>query len=642
MGISRNSILLAGCAMLGACGGGGVNSTPTPTPTPVPTPTPAPTPTPTPSPTPTSSFTLKSPSPPTVIPQETSGTLAAALQSAQGFLTGSLELDADYTEGWISSRNTSYGASSSLKLYVDPDAGTSTVYDTLGGGVAFTDGSRTTYDGWTSWGLNSMEAGRKLRYSLPDQPLDRFPDVQLTYAGYGVSFVDSRGRGSVADNDQHDLATFFYFGIPTASSNVPLSGTADYGGVAEGRLYNYAGDYEVGDYDLKGTATLTADFGTGRISTTLLLDASDRSGGGGQFSLGSFEGFALLMSGESAFQGLWTASSEGYEGSISGSFFGPDASEFGYTFGINKPDLSAIGGGVVVGGQDTAIPPPPPPPPPDPPPPAPAGSTFPLASAQTFEAHSATLSYSGSLLEGRTVKATEVMPASDQRMISVTPDYATGTYTLHLDGDSTMFSLPDLAPLPDPGTQLVALSDGGSSRLVLFNNLAPVTGTNLFYMQLHYLSFAFLYENDPASTDHAMRALLFGTATPAADLPHSGMAIYNTAGYATALWSNGGQHEVQGKLTVDFASGAIDNSFAILAPFGPSLSPTYRVSGSGAIASGSSAFSGTLTGTQYPLTGSYTGSFFGPAAQEAGFTFAVTGTADGTPQTFVGAAGGKR
>ena len=67
------------------------------------------------------------------------------------------------------------------------------------------------------------------------------------------------------------------------------------------------------------------------------------------------------------------------------------------------------------------------------------------------------------------------------------------------------------------------------------------------------------------------------------------------------------------------------------------------MSGSGAIASGTPSFSGSLAGVGNPLTGSYTGSFFGPSADEVGFTFAITGQdVGGAEQRIVGAAGGKR
>jgi hypothetical protein len=281
-----------------------------------------------------------------VISQASTGTLAEALLSSQGFVTGSLELDANYSTGWLTSINRPYDSAGSLKLYVDPSEGTHTTYDTLAGGFSFPDDSRNVYDGYKGWSLNSPEAGRALRYLLPGETNDRFPDFELSYTSYGIWYVDSVGRyGPLDEHDQHDFATFFYFGIPTALTDLLRSGTANYRGIAEGRLYDLTTDYE-----LKGTAELFANFASGDVGATMQLNGTDLSNGS-VIDFGTFDGIAILAADANAFSGTWFASSAGFEGSILGSFFGPEAAEFGYTFGINKPDLSAIGGGVVVGGR---------------------------------------------------------------------------------------------------------------------------------------------------------------------------------------------------------------------------------------------------------------------------------------------------
>jgi hypothetical protein len=234
-------------------------------------------------------------------------------------------------------------------------------------------------------------------------------------------------------------------------------------------------------------------------------------------------------------------------------------------------------------------------------------------------------------------------PASDQLQITVTPDYANGTYTVRDGSRILAFTLPDPVAAPNPNIRMVSLTDGEGNSLALFNNLATGSGTNDPFLQLHYLSFAFLYENDSATDTHRTTAMMFGTPTLLADLPRSGTATYTTQGFASARVDFPTYAKVQGRLTADFASGAIGNSFAIYYDDSASVFPTYRISGSGTITSGSSAFSGTLTGTTVPLTGTFTGGLFGPGAAEAGFTFALTGTmADGRQQRVVGAAGGAR
>jgi hypothetical protein len=169
---------------------------------------------------------------------------------------------------------------------------------------------------------------------LPGQTNDRFGNFELTYTSYGYSYVNTVGRqDSLGAHDQHQIETFFYFGIPTTVTDVPRSGTASYTGISEGRLYDLTSEYQ-----LKGTATLNADFASGDIETTLLLSGMNATDGS-TVNLGTFDGVAKLPSDANSFRGTWVASSTGYVGSILGNFFGPAAAEFGYTFGINKPDL---------------------------------------------------------------------------------------------------------------------------------------------------------------------------------------------------------------------------------------------------------------------------------------------------------------
>ena len=182
MKIFAKSVLLAGCTLLAACGsggGGGIVSTPapapspspspapSPSPSPAPSPTPSPTPSPSPTPTPTPApagnpYLLPIVQPPVQIPQASNGTLQDALKTPQGFVTGSLQLDANYETGYLTSTNRPYGSSFSLLLYADPDKGTNTFYNTRGGGFSFKETDQNCFEGYRGWSLNSPEGGRAL------------------------------------------------------------------------------------------------------------------------------------------------------------------------------------------------------------------------------------------------------------------------------------------------------------------------------------------------------------------------------------------------------------------------------------------------------------------------------------------------
>jgi hypothetical protein len=114
-----------------------------------------------------------------VIPQVTTGTLAQALTAPQGFVTGSLQLDADYTAEQLSSINRPYGSATSLKLYVEPDKGTITAYDTLGGGFPIPDDDVGKI-GFEERGINQLDAARSVLYRLPEQGDQEYPDFALT------------------------------------------------------------------------------------------------------------------------------------------------------------------------------------------------------------------------------------------------------------------------------------------------------------------------------------------------------------------------------------------------------------------------------------------------------------------------------
>lgn len=214
--------LLATCALLSACGGGGgVNSTPAPSPTPAPTPAPTPSPSPTPTPAP-SAAALDRPAPPVSLPAVTSGTLAEALGQAQDFRAGSVEVDLNFYEDTLRTRNSSYGSSNAARLFADPGAGgTYALYNILASGQTDAPNLAGADIGWSD---SAADGTRVLRFRRPDYADPLRPDLTLSYVSYGGWEFISRDTG--LSGPQRRVNAYFYFGVPTAAGDLPLGAAA--------------------------------------------------------------------------------------------------------------------------------------------------------------------------------------------------------------------------------------------------------------------------------------------------------------------------------------------------------------------------------------------------------------------------------
>ncbi|MFM5917185.1 MAG: transferrin-binding protein-like solute binding protein [Novosphingobium sp.] len=142
--------------------------------------------------------------------------------------------------------------------------------------------------------------------------------VALTYTSYGF------WRHKDVASDQ-TTQTYFLYGAPTGAASMPKSGTASYQGVATATLMT-GGPAQPTLSAVNGTATLTADFAAGTLATTLNLG-------------GTYQGVGTITGDQ--FSGTFTNSSPMFtSGAFNGGFFGPSASEFGYTFRLQyfNPD----------------------------------------------------------------------------------------------------------------------------------------------------------------------------------------------------------------------------------------------------------------------------------------------------------------
>lgn len=143
---------------------------------------------------------------------------------------------------------------------------------------------------------------------------------------------------------------------------------------------------------------------------------------------------------------------------------------------------------------------------------------------------------------------------------------------------------------------------------------------------LTYVNFGMWTHTDSSTASTRRYALVYGFATPESAIPHSGSASYRTMvnGTSTIIGTNAGTRDVGGSASfnVDFANASVSTQLNLAYVGDSGLVPIGTFSGSGAIYS--NQFSGPLTSdAAYFLGGSFSGGFYGPAAEEMGYAFAI-------------------
>jgi hypothetical protein len=132
--------------------------------------------------------------------------------------------------------------------------------------------------------------------------------------------------------------TYFVYGFDTSDASMPRTGTATYKTFVTGNMHERHAPGGVSEIPLGGSATFSANFGSGTIDTTLnLVRASD------QGVIGTFIGTGMMETGLKLgqFAGRYSSTMPYFRsGGFTGAFFGPEAKEMGYAFAIwqNNPD----------------------------------------------------------------------------------------------------------------------------------------------------------------------------------------------------------------------------------------------------------------------------------------------------------------
>ena len=303
--------------------------------------------------------------------------------------------------------------------------------------------------------------------------------------------------------------------------------------------------------------------------------------------------------------------------------------------------LSACGGG----GGIAALPPAPQTPTPTPTPSVAPANTFswdyaaPVAGARLgLTINLATGATTGvGLLEGATRDAFRVQENGNQ--------YAIWAGHSKWDEDIPIFTHETLGAKPTSGDEASNFDhyhfdwDGHSEDLQLLKKSATNSRIQLSYLTYGLYSSTFGAQDARQSN---IGVFVIGQETAAANVPRTGSGNYSgiVDGYASIGGTGYRLLGSTGTLSASFASGTIattlslrGNSDFLTGTLG-SVQNFGTLNGTGTIAGGTSNYSGALTGLG--MNGQFAGGFFGPVANETGYSFSATGNVDTIAGVFVG------
>ncbi len=129
--------------------------------------------------------------------------------------------------------------------------------------------------------------------------------------------------GATAQSD-----TYLVYGFKTDKASMPTSGTASYATLLDGTYFDPSRSY-----DIDGTGSLTANFGTGGLTFSAVATGTPQSGPA--LAFGTLSGSGSIRAANSSFTA--SGGNATYKIDMSGYFYGPGADEIGATFSLTGP-----------------------------------------------------------------------------------------------------------------------------------------------------------------------------------------------------------------------------------------------------------------------------------------------------------------
>lgn len=216
-----------------------------------------------------------------------------------------------------------------LTITYDKASGSYTLSSAIDGtGASFIPSERSTTTGVDREAYTHVNGGKQSTLWL-----DRGPGILLTYTMFGAWYDLDNTTGSATVRS-------FVTGSSTKSADLP-SGSATYALKTTGFAIDPATGIATHNLAAQSTLTMTANFQSGQVNTSLALVGTPTSGTGSTIDFGTYTGGGNITAATASYNGLLSGTRG--SGAFAGGFFGPQALETGYVWFVQGDTFKASG-----------------------------------------------------------------------------------------------------------------------------------------------------------------------------------------------------------------------------------------------------------------------------------------------------------